>query len=205
MISGAVIAGGENKRFPTLKSLLKVNGITLMERNLKLLHSFCNEVFINTNTPEFYFGYKHIMCGDVLPSRGPMSGIHSALLNAVYDDLFVIACDMPFLNQELLSFICRKHFELLNHSIHDATIPVYNGIVQPLCGIYRKTVLPSLERHILESRNSLYLYLNEINTYFINELQMGEIDPSGGSFVNINTINDYETLQRRDVEFVLTI
>lgn len=205
MISGAVIAGGENKRFPSLKSLLKVNGITLMQRNLRLLRSFCNEVFINTNTPEFYSGYKHIMCGDVLPSRGPMSGIYSALLNATHDDLFVIACDMPFLNQDLLTFICKKHFELFNDSIYDATIPVFNGIVQPLCGIYRKTVLPSLERHILESRNSMYLYLNEINAYFISEPEIREIDPSGSSFVNINTINDFETLQRRDVEFVLTI
>lgn len=204
-ISGAVIAGGKNKRFPYLKGFLKINGITLVEKNLELLGSFCNEVFINTNTPEFYSGHKHIMCGDVFPSRGPMSGIHAALLNAANDDLFVIACDMPFFNKDLLSFILLKHFESLALGAYDATIPVCHGKAQPLCGIYRKTILPSLERHIVEHRNSMYLYLSEINTNLISEIEIREIDPSGNSFININTMDDYHKIRSREGELILMI
>jgi molybdopterin-guanine dinucleotide biosynthesis protein A len=204
-ISGVVLAGGENKRFPALKSHLKINGVTLIERGLELLRCFCDEVFINTNNPELYSGYKTIMCGDVLPSRGPMSGIHSALMNAANQNLFVIACDMPFLKEEVLFYICQRHFESLEYEPYDATIPVYNGKVQPLCGIYRKTVLVSLERHIFERRNSMYLYLGEINTNFIAESEINELDPHGSSFININTISDYETIRRCEGGFILTI
>ncbi len=205
MISGVVLAGGGNKRFPALKSFLKVNGITLIERNLGLLDCFCDEVFINTNAPEFYSGYNRIMCGDVLPSLGPMSGIHSGLLNAAHDDLFVVACDMPFLKKRLLSFIFKRHLEASNSAVYDATIPVFNGKVQPLCGIYRKTVLPSLERHLLEGRNSMYLYLGEIKTNFISEHEIKEIDLHGNSFININTINDYEAHKGCEGKFILTL
>ncbi len=204
-ISGAMLAGGENKRFPVLKGFLKLNGVTVIEKNLKLLDSLCDDVLISTNTPEFYFGHQRIMLGDILPSRGPMSGIHSALLNSGNENLFVTACDMPFLNNEILSFICKRHFELYRDIQYDATIPVYNGKAQPLCGIYRKSVLLSLERHILEQKNSMYMFLRQINTNFINEAEIKKIDPDGDSFVNINTIDDYEMFKRREGEFVLTI
>ncbi len=204
-ISGVVLAGGKNNRFPLLKSHLKINGITLIERNLQLLYSFCDEVFINTNNPELYYGYRTIMCGDVLPSRGPMSGIHSALMNATNQNLFVIACDMPFLKEEVLGYICQRHFESLENEAYDATIPVYNGNVQPLCGVYSKTLLASLERQIFERKNSMYLYLHEINTNFIPEREIKELDPDGSSFININTISDYETLRRRKGEFTLSV
>lgn len=205
ILSGVILAGGENKRFPILKSLLKINGVPLIERNLELLGNICSEVIINTNFPELYSGYKHIMCGDVLPSRGPMSGIHSALLNSGNDNLFVIACDMPFLNLDILAYVCKRHFTSLASGMYDATIPIYNGKLQPLCGIYRKTILSSLERHILERKNTMHRYLGEINVNFIGEGEIRELDSCGNSFANINTINDYETLRGVKGEFILTI
>ncbi len=204
MFSGAVLAGGENKRFPVLKGFLRTNGITIIEKNISLIQTICNEVFISINTPESYFKFQVNMFGDIFPSMGPMSGIYSSLLNAKHDNLLIIACDMPFLNLNILSFIIKKHLEKTNSISYDATIPIYNNQPQPLCGVYCKTAIPSLEEHLIKGRNSMHLFLREIKTNYINDVEIKDIDPSGNSFININTIEDYETVRGWESEFAVT-
>ncbi len=207
--SAVILAGGENRRFPTIKSFIKVNGSSIIEKNIALLKEMFDEVFISSNMPEIYFYLGAPLIGDVLPSRGPMSGIYSSLINARGDTVFVVACDMPFVKKEVISFICKKHAESLNSkSIRgefqsgdtmsplcpDATIPIYNKEPQPLFGVYCKTILPYLEDCVLNDKTSMKRLLSEINTNFIEESDIMTIDPEGRSFVNINTMEDYEKI-----------
>ncbi|MEW6740755.1 MAG: molybdenum cofactor guanylyltransferase [Nitrospirota bacterium] len=191
-MTGVVLAGGKNLRFPTLKSFIKIDNSTIIEKNLALLGDIFDEVFISTNMPEKYFYLGVPLIGDVLPSRGPMSGIYSSLINAKSDCIFVIACDMPFVEMDVVSFICKKHSPFCP----DATIPIYNGQPQPLLGVYCKTALPYLEDCVLSEKTSMRRLLSEINTNFIGESDIMTIDPDGRSFVNINTMEDYEKLRR---------
>ena len=191
-MTGVVLAGGKNLRFPTLKSFIKIDNSTIIEKNLALLGDIFDEVFISTNMPEKYFYLGVPLIGDVLPSRGPMSGIYSSLINAKSDCIFAIACDMPFVEMDVVSFICKKH----SPCCPDATIPIYNGEPQPLLGVYCKTALPYLEDRVLSEKTSMRHLLSEINTNFIGESDIVTIDPDGRSFVNINTTEDYEKLRR---------
>lgn len=202
-ITGAILAGGENRRFPALKGLIKIGDSTIIEKNLSLMKGMFDEVFISTNMPEKYFHLGVPLVGDALPSHGPMSGIYSSLLNAKGNCVFVVACDMPFVDSEVVSLICRKHKEgSLSGNIDpvrsdasngvDATIVICNGEPQPLLGIYCKKVLPYLEDRILKGRTSLKRFLSEIKTNFIEESVIMAVDPEGRSFVNINTMEDYE-------------
>lgn len=205
-MTGVVLAGGKNLRFPTLKSFIKIDNSTIIEKNLALLEDIFDEVFISTNMPEKYFYLDVPLIGDVLPSRGPMSGIYASLINAKSDCIFVIACDMPFIEEDVVSFICKKHIEVFKGGLHkgddksplciDATIPVYNGQPQPLLGVYCKTALPYLEDCVLNEKTSMKRLLSEINTNFIGESDIMTVDPDGRSFVNINTMEDYEKLRR---------
>ncbi len=194
LISGVVLAGGENIRFPFLKGFIKLGKSTIIEKNLFLLKELFDEVFISANIPDVYFYLGAQMVGDVLPSRGPMSGIYSALINTKSECAFVIACDMPFLKKDLIVFICKKHDEISRSKSVDATIPICNGKPQPLLGIYCKTVLPYFERCVRNDKTSMKRLLSEINTYFIDESDIMTIDPDCRSFFNINTIEDYERI-----------
>lgn len=205
-ISGVILAGGENRRFPALKAFIKIDNSTIIEKNLSLMEKIFGDVFISTNMPEKYFYLDVPLIGDVLPSRGPMSGIYASLINAKSDCIFVIACDMPFVETDVVSFICKKHIEVFKGGLHkgdlkstlcvDATIPVYNGEPQPLLGVYCKTVLPYLEDCVLNKKTSMRRLLSEINTHFIEESDIMTMDPDGRSFVNINTMEDYEKIRR---------
>ncbi len=194
-LSGVVLAGGDNKRFPILKGFLRINGITIIEKNINLLQTICNDVFISTNMPELYFKFQINMYGDIIASMGPMSGIYTSLLNSKNDNLLVVACDMPFLNEGVLSYILKKHIEMNKNFLCDATVPFYNNRPQPLCGIYRKTALPLLEENLQNNKNSMYFFLREVKTNFISEAEIKEIDASGSSFININTLEDYKMIK----------
>jgi molybdopterin-guanine dinucleotide biosynthesis protein A len=205
-ISGVILAGGENRRFPSLKAFIDIGGYPIIERNLRLLRELFSEIFISTNMPEKYFYLGVPLIGDALPSRGPVSGIYSSLINAKNDCIFVIACDMPFVKMDVVSFICKKHMEISKGEFHkggdnsslciDATIPVYNEQPQPLLGIYCKTALPYLENSVLSEKTSMRRLLSEINTHFIGDSDIMTIDPDGRSFVNINTMEDYKAVMR---------
>ncbi len=199
--SAVILAGGRNRRFGALKGFLNIEGTPIIARNLALLRELFHEVFISTNDPEPYFHLAgHLwapLIGDVLPSRGPMSGIYSALANAKGPGVFVVACDMPFLNKKVMTFILERR---LGHCREcgpcDAVVPVFNKGPQPLSGVYSRTLLPYLEEAIVHEKTSLIPFLHEVNTYFINESDMRTIDPGGRSFMNINTLGDYETTMR---------
>ncbi len=191
--SATILAGGENLRFPYIKSFIKVDNTSIIERNLSLLKEIFDEIFINTNIPDMYYYLDLPLIGDVIPSRGPMSGIYSSLINASADSVFIVACDMPFIRKDLIHFICKRHEETLRLKQIDATIPIYDGRPQPLIGIYSKILISYLENAILNNMTSLKRFLNEVKTNFIPETDIIMVD-DGRSFVNINTPEDYKKI-----------
>jgi len=191
--AAVILAGGGNRRFGTLKSFINIEGRPLIARNLELLKELFPEVFISTNLPEPYFYLGAPLIGDVLPSRGPMSGIYSALINAKGPGVFVVACDMPFLNKKAVTFVLEQRLRHCKEfGTCDAAVPVFNDRPQPLLGVYSRTLVPYLEEGIVHEKTALIRFLHEVNTYFIKEPDMRTIDPGGRSFMNINTVEDYE-------------
>lgn len=193
-IAGVVLAGGCNTRFPIQKGFIKVDGASIIDRDIAILRSIFRKVMISTNMPEAFFRLGIPLIGDVLPSRGPMSGIYTALINSGGSSVFVAACDMPFINSSIISLLCDKH---IGHDkdCYEATVPVFNGKPQPLLAIYDYTVLPALEREILTGRTALRPFLNEIRTCYIDDNDVRAVDPEGRSFININTVDDFETVR----------
>jgi len=195
--SAVILAGGGNRRFGVLKSFISIEGAPVITKSLKLFRKLFHEVFISTNDPEPYFHLAECsgvtLIGDVLTSLGPMSGIYTALINARGPGVFAVACDMPFLNANVITFIREQH---LRHCLEcgpcDAVVPVFNNEPQPLSAIYSRTLLPYLQDAIVNDKTSMIPFLRGVNTYFIDESDLRLIDPDGRSFININTTEDYE-------------
>jgi molybdopterin-guanine dinucleotide biosynthesis protein A len=193
-IAAVILAGGRNRRYPGPKGLIRIEGSPIIERNLALLRSIFDNVFISTNTPEIYFNMGARLLGDALPSRGPMSGIYTALLNSGDDDVFVLACDMPFPAPELIRLICRKHLDQGRAGRYAATIPVFGNRPQPLFGIYSRSVINALEDAIISDKVCLVRFLEGIKVYYPDEAGIKAADPAGRSFFNINTPEDYDAI-----------
>ncbi len=190
-ITGVILAGGKNSRFPSLKGFIAIKGIPIMERSLGIMKSLFPEVLISTNTPEAYFHLGTPLLGDALPSRGPMAGIYTSLINSCNPSVFVIACDMPFVDKGMIRLVCEKYGQAGREN-YDATVPVFDGEPQPLFGVYCNTIVPALEEGIMTDKVALKHFLREIRTFYIDESEVRAADPQGLSFVNINTMDDYE-------------
>lgn len=191
---GSILAGGENRRIPYIKGLLKVNGLTIIERNINILKEIFHRVVISTNSPEIYFPFGVPLIGDIIKERGPMAGIFSMLVSAWVDPVFVIACDMPFVKKELIVYMKDRFEELSVCNDIDAMVPRFNGEVEPLFGIYNPSIKDRVEESLKAGQKGLYVFLQNINTVYIEEQEIRDIDPDGLSFVNINTLEDYEKI-----------
>ncbi|MBF0539839.1 MAG: molybdenum cofactor guanylyltransferase [Nitrospirae bacterium] len=189
-MTGVILAGGQNSRYPEKKAFIKINGETILSRNLRIFRRVFDQILISTNDPINYFNTKLPLIGDVSNISGPMTGILSSLLNAQTDQIFVIACDMPFVNEELIRYL----ISIKDISIYDAIVPLFNDIPQPLFSIYHKRLVPILEEHIKNGQLSLKKMLPIINCKYILEEVICSIDKDGSSFININTPNDFKNV-----------
>ena len=194
---GAILCGGENTRIPVLKGFLKVEGRTIIRRSIAVLGGVFERVVISTNTPERYFSFGLPMIGDISRERGPMTGIWSVLAATGEEAVFVVACDMPFVSGELVRYMVKEHTAGSTEQRYDAVVPVFGGRKQPLFGIYSKGVTDTIEAMILKGERSLTGMLTGLRVKYVGEDEVRALDPVGDSFVNINTMGDYEEVITR--------
>ena len=189
-LSAFILSGGKSNRIGTNKSFLVIDSKLLIQRLIELLDSIFPEVVISSNEPELYEYLGKKIIKDIFPGRGPLSGIHSALSFTNSARNFIISCDMPFISSELINYLINSNSDA------DALLPKADGRIQPLCGIYSKSVLLEAENLIIESGNSqsnlkgsVYELLNKVKTGFVDVDRFSFYHQN--LFLNINTPQDY--------------
>jgi len=182
-----ILAGGENKRIPFIKGFLETAEGRIVEVTIQRLRKVFNRIILSTNTPEYYYYLGLPMVGDIIRVKGPMTGIFSALSLPDVSAVFVTACDMPDINGILIKYIAGRWM-----SEYDAVVPVFNNEPQPLFGVYSKRAARRMEEALHHEKRSLRGFLRDCNVLYIQETEIRKIDPEGRSFVNINTMQDFE-------------
>ncbi len=141
-ITGIILAGGKSTRMGQNKSLMKINGVTLIERTVELMSGLFPRLFLSTNSPDEYAFLQLEMVPDAVTKIGPLAGIYSTLVKSTTEKNFIISCDMPLMTQGMIEFI-------INYT-PDAPVKVAlaDGFVQQLCGLYTKSIIPEIEEII---------------------------------------------------------
>ena len=186
IMDALILAGGENRRFLFHKGLAEIYGQRIIEITSSLLRKHFNKVWLSTNSPEIFFYLGLPMVGDMINLRGPMTGIFSALACTGAPEVFVAACDMPFISEKVITLIKNAY------EGQDAVIPVFRGDPQPLIGMYSNRIKDLMEERINGKRNAMRDLLHDIDVYYIQEQEVLTVDPEGRSFVNINTREDLQ-------------
>src|SRR5260370_29520303 len=70
------------------------------------------------------------------PSAGPLAGLEAGLAGARNEVIFAVACDMPYVTQEVAQMAVSAARRC------DAAIPRIEGRAEPVSGAYRPTALP---------------------------------------------------------------
>lgn len=190
-ISAVIMAGGASRRFNGLiKTKIVVDGRTILSRLIDVLEDIFDEIIIVTNTPEEFKEYtKYNIIGDQFLNKGPLGGIHAALNETDKEAIFVIAGDMPFPDKEII----LNEIDFYSNNNGDIIIPRINKFIEPLHGIYKKTILRMMEEY-LEAGNDCAIreFIKKSDVRFF---EPGESDKSKKAFTNINSPADLVSLR----------
>jgi molybdopterin-guanine dinucleotide biosynthesis protein A len=152
-------------------------------------------VLINSNCPDTFREWGLPVIPDVVPDKGALGGIYTALKHApkhtpLSDGVFCVACDMPFLCPALIKAMCARAQR------YDALIPQTPDGHHPLHAMYTARCLPFIESLLQEDRLKISLLFPLINTGYFGPKEIGQYDPFYESFMNLNTWDDVEAALR---------
>ena len=189
-VSGVALAGGMSRRLGRNKAVEKIGGERLIERVVGRLSQVSSETIVvvaeESRAEALDLPPWVRTAADIYPGSGSLGGIFTGLSAAQGDYGVVVACDMPFLNTELLRFM------LDIASDYDVVVPRLNGRPEPLHAIYSKNCLEPIERRLKRKDLKIALFFEEVRVAYIEEDDINLMDPHHLSFFNVNTQEDLD-------------
>jgi molybdopterin-guanine dinucleotide biosynthesis protein A len=122
---------------------------------------------------------------DVVAGRGPLGGLHAALLWArerSLDGVFVLACDLPLVGAPLVRALVSAWGQ------EDAVVPVGPAGPEPLCALYAARVLPAVEALLDEPGASPRALLARVALRVFPIERAREVSRVENPFLNVNTM-----------------
>ncbi len=170
----------------TDKAFLHVAGLPIIERILGVLRRVADRIIVVTNAPDAYAAYDVEVITDALDKSGPLTGIYSGLCSSRDEYNVVVACDMPFLNPGLLSYMGGLAPD------YDVVLPRIGAYCEPLHAVYRKRLLRVIETRIQQDDRRIQGLLPELRVRYVTEEEIDRFDSRRRSFVNLNTPQEYK-------------
>jgi molybdopterin-guanine dinucleotide biosynthesis protein A len=186
----AILAGGRSSRMGTDKAFVRVLGRPLIELVLEQVRGVGGETLIVTNQPEPYAYLGLPLFGDVLPGKGALGGVYSALSAATRPYVACTACDMPFLSRPLLDYLASLRREA------DVVVPRLGGEAEPFRSIYSRACLAPIRAALDAGRMRVVSFYPDVRVRFVEEPEIDHFDPRHVSFFNVNRPEDLEAARQ---------
>lgn len=198
--SALILAGGKGTRLGEReKALLTYEDRTLLERAMDVLGQMVDEVIVSVRDQKQQEAFSQYVRGvrllcDKYQGKGPLAGMLEGLLAASGNYVFVVACDMPFLQSDVIDLLFTEA------EGHDAAVPIWtDGRKEPLHAVYdRKQLVPAIERSIQNGDNRVMAAVSQLHDIkLIGMDRIKLIDLELLSFSNINTPKDLEKIIKK--------
>lgn len=194
--SSLLLAGGLGTRLNgEEKALLPFGDGVLIENTLRILDEVSDEVVISLRDESqaqqflsYIKGRKLVF--DVIENAGPLAGMLEGFREAEGEYIFVVACDMPFLD----SGVINNLFEVAEG--HDAVVPVSSDSKkEPLHSVYHRPSLFPLIAECIEDGDRFVLapVFKLDDVIYVNKSEI-KSNVEHKVFANINYPEDMEML-----------
>lgn len=179
-VAAVILAGGMSRRYGTNKAFVRVDGLALIERVIRVMGSLFEDLFLITNTPAEYAHLGLPMYEDLIKGLGPIGGIYTALSSVPHNAAFFVACDMPTLNPAFIRYMVQIR------EGYDVVVPRVSGRVDALHALYGKSCLPFV-RELIDSRNyQVFRFFHRVSVRYVEEEEIRRFDAGLRTFLNIN-------------------
>jgi molybdopterin-guanine dinucleotide biosynthesis protein A len=180
-MNGYILAGGKSSRMGIDKGLLYFGQKQLVEYAIHSIQNHVDQLFIITKNKEYEkFGFTLIE--DITPNLGPAGGIFTALIHSETEKNLIIGCDMPFISDDLIQQLSAQK------NVSSISIFKNNAFIEPLFGIYSKSVIPIWKDCLDQNILKLEAILSKCPTNYISFSPKTGMNP----FANINSKEDIE-------------
>ena len=158
-IAAYILCGGTNKRMGTEKGLIAYNGKTFIEWIIDAVKPIINSIFLITKNEDYkQFGYP--MIADIVPDKGPVGGIYTALKHSNSERNLILSSDIPSINTSVLNkFLIDKRDDAT-----DVTLVADDNKEYPLIGIYSKHLVDDFESAVENNHLKLMDLLSNFKT-----------------------------------------
>ena len=177
--TAVIFAGGKSSRMGEDKALLPfAHYPTLTEFQYDKLSTLFDKVYISAKENKFDFDCMVIQ--DNYTENSPLVGLISIFETLKAEEVFILSVDAPFVNKETIEKLL-KH----NESRFDVVVAESPSGVQPLCGLYKRSLLPLAYTQLEKGNHRLSDLLRLANALFV------EFDEDG-PFTNLNHPEEYK-------------
>ena len=189
-ITSIILAGGRSSRLGREKLAEVIAGKSLIERAISRLSALSPEILIvisqkqaRSSLPSYtYPDAKTVV--DLYPETGSLIGIYTGLVHSSNFLNLVVACDMPFLNLELLRYMVKMAPGF------DVVIPRIGDQMEPLHAVYSRNCIGPMEDLIKQGNLKVTGFFDSVKLRYVGEEELDRFDPEHLSFFNINTEAD---------------
>lgn len=183
--AAVILAGGQSRRMGRDKAMILLDGIPFLQRIVNELSPMFETLLISSDRTEEYRFLNIPVVPDLLPDSGPLGGIHSAFHAVDHPSLFIVSCDMPLITRQLVKII------LSSCGSSDICYPELGGQAYPLCGVYRREVLPLIETQLASGERAVHSLLQRPELVVL-PLQIPEDVLQGNILANVNSPADLD-------------
>ena len=176
------------------KALKPFLGRPLIQRVVDRLAPIADELLVTTNRPDDYAFLGHRLIADLVPGRGALGGLYTALASAHGDMVAVVACDMPFASPSLIQAAVRL---LLEEDV-DVVIAKTDEGYEPFHAVYRRaTCVPAIQSALEADKWKVIAWFPSVKVRELSSDELKRLDPSGLAFSNVNSPEEFAEAERR--------
>jgi molybdopterin-guanine dinucleotide biosynthesis protein A len=190
MATALILAGGHGKRMGGNKPGVELGGKPLLQWVVDAVETVADTIVFSIAPdqvlPMLKCTARALVCEDLLPDRGPLTGIFSGLQATRSEYAIAVPCDAPFLQPALLEMLWAER-----HG-YDAVVPIVGGHHQTLVAVYNRTCIEPIEAALNSVDFSMRALLDGLKVRFVTEDEVRRSDPERRSFQNVNTPNELQ-------------
>ncbi len=177
-IPAIIFAGGRSSRMGKDKALLPFGTAkSLSEFQYLRLATLFEEVYLCAKEAKFDFSAPVIL--DRYTESSPLVGLVSVFETLQADEVFILSVDAPFVDEATI----KKLLQCTQPG--DAIIAKTPSGTQPLCGLYRRSILPLAKTYLNKGMHRLNHLLQTSQTHYVTF-------PDDSLFFNLNHPHEYE-------------
>lgn len=186
---GVVLAGGRSQRMGTDKASLRFDGVPLLRRVVEQVAAALPDVIVvgSQTLQPLVPGLRVVP--DKTPGRGPLGGILTAFEALPSLSLFVVACDMPFVEPALVGYMA--HLAEATPDVDVLALRTARGL-EPLHALYRSSSVPAMRTQFEAGEGAMHHLLACLRVREVSLEEASRYDPTGLSTFNANTPEEWE-------------